>query len=88
MSGLLVGRLGLAEARIPHVDRHGLVWLSHGNLYVENGTLKFLAAASETLQAGDYALPYQAVSMVLLGPGTTVSHAWVPGFIDAGTGAR
>lgn len=73
-SALLPGRLGLARARIPHVDRHGLLWLSRGNLYVESGTLRFLAAQSEFLNAGDYAIPYQAVSMILLGPGTTVTH--------------
>ena len=67
-------RLGLAEARIPHTDRHGLIWLSRGNLFVESGTLKFLAAESEELEAGEYAIPYQGVSMVLLGPGSTVSH--------------
>jgi len=75
MSGtLLVGRLGLAESRIPHADRHGLIWLSRGNLYVEDGTLRFLAAESDDLKAGNYAIPYQGVSLVLLGPGTTVSH--------------
>ena len=67
-------RLGLADARIPHADRHGLVWLSRGNVYVESGTLKFLAAESKELRAGDYAIPYQGVSMILLGPGSTVSH--------------
>jgi CRISPR-associated protein Cas1 len=74
MGTLLSGRLGLAEARVPYVDRHGLLWLSRGNLYVEDGTLHFRAAASENLDAGDYAVPYQGLSMVLLGPGTTVSH--------------
>lgn len=72
--GLLVGRLGLAEARIPHADRHGLIWLARGNLYVEDGTLRFLAAESDDLKAGNYAIPYQGVSLVLLGPGSTVSH--------------
>ncbi|MFZ1830292.1 MAG: type I-E CRISPR-associated endonuclease Cas1e [Candidatus Competibacteraceae bacterium] len=71
---LLVGRLGLAEARIPHSDRHGLIWLERGGLTVESGTLRFRAAASDALEAGDYALPYQGVSMILLGPGSTVSH--------------
>lgn len=74
MGTLLSGRLGLAEARVPHVDRHGLLWLSRGNLYVEDGTLHFRAARSDDLDAGDYAIPYQGLSMVLLGPGTTVSH--------------
>jgi CRISPR-associated protein Cas1 len=41
---------------------------------VDSGTLKFLAAESEQLEAGEYAIPYQGVSMVLLGPGSTVSH--------------
>ncbi len=74
MNSLLPGRLGLAEARIPHADRHGLLWLSRGNLYVEDGTLRFIAAESDELKAGNYAIPYQGVSMILLGPGSTVSH--------------
>lgn len=71
---MLPGRLGLETARIPHADRHGLVWLERGQLKVENGCLRFLAAASDTLDAGDYQLPHQSVSTVLLGPGTSVSH--------------
>ncbi len=74
MAGLLVGRLGLADARIPHVDRHGLIWLSRGRLFVEDGTLRFICAETDELEAGDYAIPYQNVSLILLGPGSTVSH--------------
>lgn len=73
-SSFLPGRLGLAGARIPHVDRHGLLWLSRGKLYVEDGTLHFLAAESGDYEPGDYAIPYQQVSMVLLGPGTSLTH--------------
>jgi len=72
--GFLPGRLGLVESRVPYVDRHGLLWLEFGKLSVEDGTLRFLAARSETLDAGDYALPYQMVSMILLGPGTSLTH--------------
>lgn len=72
--GLFPGRLGLAASRIPHADRHGLLWLEYGRLSVEDGTLRFVAAKSETLDAGDYAIPYQAVSMILLGPGTSVTQ--------------
>lgn len=74
MSGLFAGRLGLAESRIPHTDRHGLIWLSRGNLTVEDGTLHFRAAQSVEMDAGDYAIPYQGISMILLGPGSTISH--------------
>lgn len=72
--GLLPGRLGLATARIPHADRHGLLWLEAGKLSVEDGTLRFVAAKSETFEAGDYAIPYQTVSMILLGPGTSITQ--------------
>jgi CRISPR-associated protein Cas1 len=68
------GRLGLAASRVPHVDRHGLLWLEYGKLSVEDGTLRFVAAKSETLDAGDYAIPYQTVSMILLGPGTSITQ--------------
>jgi CRISPR-associated protein Cas1 len=71
---LFAGRLGLADSRIPHADRHGLIWLSRGKLFVEDGTLRFICTDSDDLSAGDYAIPYQNVSLILLGPGSTVSH--------------
>ncbi|HHY15662.1 MAG TPA: type I-E CRISPR-associated endonuclease Cas1 [Firmicutes bacterium] len=71
---IFAGRLGLAAARVPHVDRHGLVFLSRGNLFVADGTLCFRTAGSDDLAAGEYAIPYQTVSMILLGPGTSVTH--------------
>ena len=71
---VLAGRLGLETARIPHTDRHGLIWLSRGHLSVENGTLCFQTAGSGDLGPGDYAIPFQMVSVLLLGPGSTVSH--------------
>jgi CRISPR-associated protein Cas1 len=71
---MLKGRLGLEQARIPHADRHGLVYLDRGALTVEDGCLRFVAAGSDLLAAGDYRIPHQAISMVLLGPGGTVSH--------------
>lgn len=70
----LSGRLGLATTRIPHADRHGLIWLTRGRLYVEDGVLRFSAAASEDFDEGEYSLPHQAVSMILLDPGTSLTH--------------
>jgi CRISPR-associated protein Cas1 len=72
--GLLHGRLGLAASRIPHADRHGLLYLEYGRLSVEDGTLRFVAAKSDSFDAGEYAIPYQAVSMILLGPGTSLTQ--------------
>lgn len=72
--GFLPGRLGLSGARIPHADRHGLLWLSRGRLSVEDGTLRFICSDSEELAAGDYAIPYQGLSMILLGPGCSITH--------------
>lgn len=71
---MLLGRLGLADPRVPHADRHGLLWLERGKLFARQGTLCFVTAGSQQLEAGEYDIPYQTVSNILLGPGTTVSH--------------
>ena len=71
---MLAGRLGLDTARIPHADRHGLLHLDRGQLTVVDGCLRFSCAGGGGLEAGIYTVPYQSLSLVLLGPGTTVSH--------------
>lgn len=71
---LFPGRLGLAGSHIPHKDRHGLLWVSRGKLYVSEGTLRFTAAGDADWAPGDYAIPYQTVSMILAGPGTSITH--------------
>lgn len=71
---MLTGRLGLEKARIPHVDRHGLIWLDRGRLEVEDGCLRFVTAGGGELGAGDYQIPHQSLSIVLLGPGSSVTH--------------
>lgn len=71
---MLKGRLGLEGARIPQVDRHGLLWLGRGNLTVEAGTLHFTTAGYDEMPPGDYAIPFQTISAILIQPGTTVSH--------------
>ena len=75
---MLRGRLGLETARIPHADRHGLLWLSRGALTVRDGTLRFERQGppgdGTALESGEYGVPFQSLSMILLGPGSTVSH--------------
>ena len=75
---MLRGRLGLETARIPHADRQGLLWLSRGALTVRHGTLRFERQADpdsdSPLDSGEYGIPFQSLSMILLGPGSTVSH--------------
>ena len=75
---MLRGRLGLETARVPHADRHGLLWLSRGTLTVRDGTLRFERQANpdsgSSMEAGEYGIPFQGLSMILLGPGSTVSH--------------
>jgi CRISPR-associated protein Cas1 len=73
---MLKGRLGLEMSRIPHADRAGLLYLARGQLVARDGTLAFLrgSEADETLPPGEYGIPVQAVSMILLGPGSSVSH--------------
>ena len=78
---MLSGRLGLEKARIPHSDRHGLIWLSRGSLVSRAGSLSFECNSksdetqnSSLMPPGTYAIPFQNLSMILLGPGSTVSH--------------
>ena len=75
---MLKGRLGLETARIPHANRTGLLWLSRGALTARDGTLSFERgpepAENDPLDPGHYAIPFQGVSMIVLGPGSTVSH--------------
>jgi len=71
---MLLGRLGLETARLPHTDRHGLVYLDRGRLSVEDGALTFECAGGGGTPAGDYAIPHQMISLVLLGPGGSVTQ--------------
>jgi CRISPR-associated protein Cas1 len=71
---MLLGRLGLDKARIRHADRHGLIWLDKGRLEVEAGCLRFITVGGGAIEAGDYQIPHEAVSMILLGPGSSVTH--------------
>jgi CRISPR-associated protein Cas1 len=70
---VLKGRLGLETARVPHADRHGLIWLERGELCVINGCLHF-ARGKDTLTPTFDQIPHQTVSMILLGPGSSVTH--------------
>ena len=74
---MLKGRLGLDSAKVPYADRAGLLYLARGSLTSRDGTLAFVQGQTtdaDALTPGDYAIPLQAVSMILLGPGSTVSH--------------
>ena len=74
---MLKGRLGLDSAKVPHKDRAGLLYLARGALTARDGTLAFLqqeTTKADALLPGDYAIPLQGISMILLGPGSTVSH--------------
>ena len=70
---MLKGRLGLEKARIPHADRHGLLWLSRGELCVIDGCLHFVRGKDSLTPSIDQ-IPHQSVSMILLGPGSSVTH--------------
>jgi CRISPR-associated protein Cas1 len=71
---MLAGRLGLETARIPHADRHGLLYLDRGQLSVVDGCLRFKSAGSDQLDFGEYTIPHQGISLLLLGLGTTITH--------------
>lgn len=70
---MLKGRLGLETSRMPHADRHGLIWFERGELCVIDGCLHFFAG-KDSLTPYSVQIPHQTVSMILLGPGSTVTH--------------
>jgi CRISPR-associated protein Cas1 len=70
---MLKGRLGLERAQIAHADRHGLLYLDRGVFTVIDGCLHFNSGGG-VLPVGDYQLPHQTLSSLLIGPGTSVSH--------------
>ncbi len=70
---MLKGRLGLETSRMPHADRHGLIWFERGELGVIDGCLHFMAG-KDSLAPYAVQIPHQTVSMILLGPGSTVTH--------------
>lgn len=71
---MLKGRLGLETARIPHAERHGILWLERGKLYVQDGNLVFATIGTDTLKKGAYQIPFQTISTILLAPGCSISH--------------
>lgn len=70
---MLKGRLGLERAQIAHADRHGLLYLDRGVLNVVDGCLHFFTGGG-VLPKGEYQLPHQTLSALLIGPGTSLSH--------------
>lgn len=83
---VLKGRLGIDGARVAQADRHGVLWLGRGILDVRDGVARFVTAGTEWLPAGDYALPFQQLTCVVLGPGTSVTHDVLRLFAAHGTG--
>ena len=92
---MLSGRLGLETARVPHADRHGVIGLERGRLYVADGGLRFATVGQPGgLKAGDYEIPFQQVSVILAGPGVALTHDALrllarhgTGFVAVGEGA-
>jgi len=71
---MLPGRLGLEGARIPHADRHGLLWLGNARIWVEDGSIVFSTSGCGDLEPGTYRVPFQGISTLVLEPGTSLTH--------------
>ncbi|MTH95649.1 type I-E CRISPR-associated endonuclease Cas1 [Roseibium sp. RKSG952] len=72
--GFLTGRLGVETARIPHKSRHGLLWVERGTIGIEDGCLIFKTSGFGDIPPGEYGIPHQGISTLLMGPGTSISH--------------
>jgi CRISPR-associated protein Cas1 len=71
---MLKGRLGLETARVPHKDRHGLIWLRRGLVSVRDGTLVFSSGPEGSPADGAYDIPFQMLSALMLETGTSITH--------------
>lgn len=50
------------------------MYLDRGRLEVEDGCLRFICAGGGGLPSGDYQVPHQNISLIALGPGSSVTH--------------
>jgi CRISPR-associated protein Cas1 len=71
---MLKGRLGLDTARVPHKDRHGLIWLRRGLVAVCDGTLVFTSGPEGSPADGAFDIPFQMLTALMLEPGTSITH--------------
>lgn len=72
---MLKGRLGLEEASVPYEDRHGVVYLERGRIEVRDGCVRFVRGEARSDGEIDILeIPYQALSIILLGPGGSVTQ--------------
>lgn len=70
---MLKGRLGLERVQVAHGDRHGVLYLDRGQLSAQDGCVHF-SSGGGVLEPGEYQLPHQTISAILIGPGTSVTH--------------
>ena len=68
------------DALTPAKDRWTPIYLEHGRLEVDDSSIKWIGADRLV-----YRLPVATLSAVLLGPGTTVTHAAMKACADSNT---
>lgn len=68
------------EALAPASDRWTPLFLEHGRLEVDDSSVKFISA-----EGGVIHLPVATISALLLGPGTTVTHAAIAACANSNT---
>ena len=68
------------ETLTPAKDRWTPIYLEHGRLEVDDSSIKWIGADRMI-----YRLPVATISSVLLGPGTTVTHAAMKACADSNT---
>ena len=68
------------EALSPAKDRWTPIYLEHGRLEVDDSSIKWIGADRMV-----YRLPVATISAIMLGPGTTVTHAAMKACADSNT---
>jgi CRISP-associated protein Cas1 len=67
-------RLGLEDAAVSHLHRHGIIYIEKASLFVQDGTIIMRTVGFNNLAAGEYQIPYQMISIIALGPGSSLTH--------------
>ncbi|MCS7338703.1 MAG: type I-E CRISPR-associated endonuclease Cas1e [Verrucomicrobiae bacterium] len=68
------------ETLTPAKDRWTPIYLEHGRLEVDDSSIKWIGADGLV-----YRLPVATISAIMLGPGTTVTHAAIKACADSNT---
>ncbi|NJO64220.1 MAG: hypothetical protein HC836_40425 [Richelia sp. RM2_1_2] len=71
---IIKGRLGLESINLSHKFREPFFYIEHSQIFISSGCINFTTSGYDNLQPGTYQFPQQHISILLIGPGTSITH--------------